>query len=45
MKKNKKSFDYYFPYGFDNKPQPEQLIYLAISIAVVLAAFITLILI
>lgn len=44
MRKKNKKVESYFPYDFDNKPQPEQLIYLAISVGVIMAAFITLIL-
>lgn len=48
MKKTNKSngvseFDYYFSIGQD--PQPKQLWYLAASLAVIMAAFLTLILI
>ena len=45
MKKSNKKIETYFPYDFDNKPHPEQLIYLAISVTAIFAAFLTLILI
>lgn len=43
-KKTKASWSYY-PYDFQPEAKPNQLVYLAISVAVVLATFITLILI
>lgn len=45
MKKSNKKVESYFLYDFDNKPQPEQLIYLVVSVTAIMAAFITLILI
>lgn len=45
MSKKRKTVESYFPYDFDNNPQPKELIYLAISVTAILGAFLTLILI